>query len=109
MARVIPADATDGGGRSVGRRPVAGFRTFPEAEEAVDRLANGGFPVDRAAIIGRGLVVMEVGARKGDRVALRVLAGGQPEVLFTGRLRAATYEVLADEELAEEAARLLDR
>jgi hypothetical protein len=41
-------------------------------------------------------------------VALRALAGGRPEVLSAGDLRAATYEVVADEEHAEEAARLLD-
>ena len=92
-----------------GRRAVAGFGSYPEAEAAVDRLAEAGFPVDRAAIVGRGLVVMEVGARKGDRVALRVLAGGRPEVLSAGDLRAATYEVLADAPVAEEAGRLLDR
>ncbi|HWC41073.1 MAG TPA: hypothetical protein VHK02_03715 [Actinomycetota bacterium] len=106
LARAIPADRD---GRSVGsRRPVAGFPSFPEAENAVDRLASAGFPVDRAAIVGRGVVVLEVGARMGDRMALRALAGGRPEVLSAGDLRAATYEVLADEEVAEEAARLLD-
>jgi hypothetical protein len=95
--------------RSLGdRRAVAGFGSYPEAEEAVDRLAGAGFPVERAAIVGRGLVVMEVGARKGDRVALRVLSGGRPEVLSAGDLHAASYEVLADEEVADEAARLLD-
>lgn len=91
------------------RRAVAGFGSYPEAEEAVDRLAEAGFPVDRVAIMGHGLVVMEVGARKGDRVALRILAGGRPEVLSAGDLHAATYEVLADAQVAEEAARLLDR
>jgi hypothetical protein len=91
------------------RRVVAGFGSYREAEEAVDRLADAGFPVNRAAIVGRGLVVLEVGARMGDRVALRALASGRPEVLSAGDVRAATYEVLADEEIAEEAARLLDR
>jgi hypothetical protein len=89
------------------RRAVAGFGSYPEAEEAVDRLADAGFPLDRAAIVGRGLVVLEVGGRISDRVALHALSNGWPEVLFAGDLRAATYEVLADEEFAEEAARLL--
>jgi hypothetical protein len=102
------ADPGRAGPRLGDRRAVAGFESYAEAEAAVDRLGEAGFPVDRAAIVGRGLVVMEVGARVGDRVALRVLSGGRPEVLSTGDLRAASYEVLADEELAEEAARLLD-
>jgi hypothetical protein len=100
LARVVPAG---------GRRPVAGFGSYPEAEAAVERLADAGFPVDRAAIVGRGLVVMEVGARMGDRVALRALSGGRPEVLSAGDLRAATYEVLTDEDVAKEATRLLGR
>ena len=91
------------------RRAVAGFGSYPEAEEAVDRLAEAGFPVDRVAIMGHGLVVMEVGARKGDRVALRILAGGRPEVLSAGDPRAVPSEVLADPQVAEEAVRLLDR
>jgi hypothetical protein len=91
------------------RRAVAEFGSYPEAEAAVDRLANGGVPADRVAIVGRGLVVMEVGGRMGDRVAVRVLSGGRPEVLSAGDLRAATYEVLADEQVAEAAVRLLDR
>jgi len=99
-----PADRSFGD-----RRVVAGFGSYPEAEEAVDRLADAGFPVDRAMIVGRGMVVLEVGARMGDRAALRALASGRPEVLSAGDLRAATYEVLADEEVAGEATRLLDR
>jgi hypothetical protein len=91
----------------VDRRAVAEFGSYPEAEEAVDRLAEAGFPVGRVAIVGRGLVVLEVGGRISDRVALHALSNGWPEVLFAGDLRAATYEVLADEEFAEEAARLL--
>jgi hypothetical protein len=99
---------TDPGHSLVDRRAVARVGSYPEAEEAVDRLADAGFPVDRTAIVGRGLVILEVGGRIGDRVALRALASGRPEVLSAGDLRAATYEVVADEEFAEEAARLLD-
>jgi hypothetical protein len=110
---LVPVDPAGGTTRdrrpAGGRQPVAGFRSYPEAEEAVDRLADAGFPVDRAAIVGRGLVVMEVGARMGDRVAVRALAGGRPEVLSAGDLRAVTYELLTDQEVAEEAARLLER
>jgi hypothetical protein len=96
--------------RSLGdRRVVAGFGSYAEAEEAVDRLADAGFPVDRAAIVGRGVVVLEVGARMSDRVVLRALASGRHEVLSAGDVRAATYEVLADRDVAGEAARLLGR
>ncbi len=104
----LSADPGPAGPRLGDRRAVAGFKSYAEAEAAVDRLADAGFPVHRAAIVGRGLVVMEVGARKGDRVALRVLSGGRPEVLSAGDLHASIYEVLTDEELAEKAVRLLD-
>jgi hypothetical protein len=109
LARIDLADPGRMGHSSGDRRAVAGFGSYAEVEAAVNRLAEAGFPVDRAAIAGRGLVVMEVSARIGDRVALRVLSGGRPEMLAAGDLRAATYEVLADEEIDEEATRLLDR
>lgn len=63
LARTDLAADPDRTGHSLGdRRAVARFGSYAEAEAAVDRLAGAGFPVDRAAIVGRGLVVMEVGA-----------------------------------------------
>ncbi|HKP88418.1 MAG TPA: general stress protein [Thermoleophilaceae bacterium] len=38
---------------------IASFRTYAEAEAAVDRLSDSGFPVDRVAIVGRGLRLVE--------------------------------------------------
>jgi hypothetical protein len=41
------------------RRAVATFRSYEDAERAVDRLADQGFPVDRVAIVGRDLRLVE--------------------------------------------------
>jgi hypothetical protein len=86
---------------------VAAFATYAEAEHAVDLLAERRFPIDRVAIVGRGLVFMEVGGRLGDRLAQQVLSHGRPDLLASGEVRAASFEVLADEAVADEAVRLL--
>jgi hypothetical protein len=41
------------------RRAVATFRRYEDAERAVDRLAEQGFPVERVAIVGRDLTLVE--------------------------------------------------
>ncbi len=41
------------------RRPIAVFNNYADAERAVDRLSDLGFPVERAAIIGHDLQVVE--------------------------------------------------
>jgi hypothetical protein len=41
------------------RRAVATFTTYADAERAVDRLAESGFPVDRVTIVGRDLEMVE--------------------------------------------------
>ncbi len=41
------------------RRPVAVFESYADAERAVDRLADLRFPVERVAIIGHDLRVVE--------------------------------------------------
>ena len=41
------------------RRAVATFRSYEDAERAVDRLADQGFPVERVAIVGRDLKLVE--------------------------------------------------
>lgn len=41
------------------RRVVASYHNYGEAEQAVDYLSDNGFPVERTAIIGRGLELVE--------------------------------------------------
>jgi hypothetical protein len=55
------------------RRTVTSFRTYPEAERAVDFLSDRGFPVQRVAIVGRDLhLVEQVTGRMGfGQAALR--------------------------------------
>jgi uncharacterized membrane protein len=43
----------------ISRRPVAAYDSYAEAERAVDRLSDQGFPVDKVAIIGQGLRYVE--------------------------------------------------
>ena len=143
-----------------GARVVASYRSYREAERAVDRLADARFPVERVTIVGRDLrFVEQVSGRTGyvDRTLRGTVAGGltglvigwlfavfnwfDPTVawgwlifdglwfgmlvgallgllghaLTQGRrdftalptLRAGHYDVLVDEEVAEEAARIL--
>ena len=41
------------------RRVIASYENYQDAQRAVDRLADAGFPVERAAIVGRGLSYVE--------------------------------------------------
>ncbi|MFJ5779242.1 general stress protein [Streptomyces sp. NPDC093094] len=48
------------------RRTVASYATYQEAEHAVDHLADQGFPVQKVAIIGRDMrLVEQVNGRTG--------------------------------------------
>jgi hypothetical protein len=49
-------------------RTVAAFNTYAEAQRAVDRLSDAGFPVERVAIVGQGL-------RSVERVTGRLTTG----------------------------------
>jgi hypothetical protein len=49
-------------------RTVAAFNTYREAQRAVDRLSDAGFPVERVAIVGQGL-------RSVERVTGRLTTG----------------------------------
>jgi hypothetical protein len=40
-------------------RTIASFHTYQDAERAVDRLSDHGFPVERTMIVGRGLRYVE--------------------------------------------------
>ena len=42
-----------------GRRIVASFDSYGDAQRAVDRLSDRGFPVERTAIVARGLEYVE--------------------------------------------------
>jgi hypothetical protein len=46
-------------GTSANHTVVASYSTYAEAERAVDRLSDDGFPVQRIAIVGRGLHSVE--------------------------------------------------
>lgn len=60
------------------RRSIASFQTYADAEQAVDALSDRGFPVERVAIVGRGLELVEqvVGRLDYSRAALRGAVGG---------------------------------
>lgn len=60
------------------RRLIASFDDYADAEFAVDYLSDRGFPVERTAIIGRDLKLVEqvTGRLDNGRAALRGAAGG---------------------------------
>src|SRR5918997_3051255 len=146
------------------RRMVASYGTYAEAQGAVDRLADEGFPVERLSIVDEGLGFEErVIGRKGyGRAVLEELGagalpgaligfvsgfvfglfglvdplvsglllalygflfgallgavfglishtfpGGRRDFSSVGGMREDSYDVVADEEVAEEASRLL--
>lgn len=67
------------------RRTVASFSSYSEAERAVDRLADLGFPVERVAIIGQDLQTVEqvTGRMTYFKAALNgAMAGALPGVLI---------------------------
>jgi hypothetical protein len=67
------------------RRPVASYETYREAERAVDHLSDHGFPVERVAIIGQDLRLVEqvIGRMDYGRAALHGAASGAlPGVLI---------------------------
>lgn len=60
------------------RRTIASYSTYAEAERAVDYLSDQGFPVERVAIIGHDLQLVEqvVGRLNHGRAALSGAASG---------------------------------
>jgi hypothetical protein len=142
------------------RRVVASFTRYADAERAVDRLSDSGFPVDRVAIVGRDLHFVEqvtgrmtwgraaldgalpgafagflvgwlfglfdwvdpivaslwlafhgiwIGALFGALVGLatHALHGGRRDFGSVSGMRAERYDVLVDQEVADQAAQLL--
>lgn len=66
-------------GTDVTRRPVlASFDNYPDAQEAVDRLSDNGFPVQNVAIVGVDLKLVEsvLGRMSWGRAALGGMATG---------------------------------
>lgn len=59
MRDVIESPSAADDRAPAGWRTIASFTTYDEAEAAVDRLSDRGFEVDRSAIVGRGLSVVE--------------------------------------------------
>jgi hypothetical protein len=67
------------------RRTIASFERYKDAERAVDRLSDLGFPVERVAIIGQDLQTVEQVTGKMDypRAAWRgALSGAVPGALI---------------------------
>jgi hypothetical protein len=108
------------------RRVVASYTGYAEAERAVDRLSDSGFPVEHVAIVGwlffaidwvspivaRGWLILDglwVGTLAG--VLFGVLAyaitGGARDFTSIPSMRAKRYDLLVDEAFAPEAERLL--
>ncbi|MEU2108707.1 general stress protein [Streptomyces sp. NPDC019507] len=67
------------------RRNVASYSTYQEAERAVDHLSDQGFPVERVAIIGQDVRLVEqvVGRMDYGRAALHgAVSGALPGALI---------------------------
>jgi uncharacterized membrane protein len=77
-----------GGSTGVQRRTVASFPDYAQAERAVDYLSDQDFPVERVAIVGRDLrLVEQVTGRMGYlEAAMRGLASGALAGLLIGWL-----------------------
>ena len=154
------SDVPGGPSTAAARRTVASFGSYREAEQAVDRLSDRGFPVQRVAIVGRDLRLVEqvtgrvslgqaalrgalqgavlgllfgwlfglfnwidpvlasftlalyglvfgavIGALLG--LLLHSLTGGRRDFASVSGMQASRYDVQVDEEVADEAARLL--
>jgi hypothetical protein len=68
--------------------PVGSFETYAEAQQAVDRLSDAGFPVEHARIVGHDLQLVEtvVGRMTNARAAAAGAASGAWFGLFIGLL-----------------------
>jgi hypothetical protein len=70
------------------RRPIGAYETYSEAERAVDYLSDNGFPVERVAIIGSDVKLVEqvVGRLNYGGAALRGAGSGALTGLLIGWL-----------------------
>ena len=71
------------------RRTIATYATYAEAERAVDRLSDAGFPVARVAIVGSGLRYVEQIA--GRVTTTRAGVAGAAQGALLGILFAALF------------------
>ena len=80
---------------STTRRTIGSFATYAEAERAVDKLSDRGFPVEHAAIIGTGLRYIEqvTGRLTTGRATLLGLGYGAVLGLLWGLLFGAFFTV----------------
>jgi hypothetical protein len=84
-----PGAASQAGQQPVQQRPVlASYRTYEEAQRAVDYLSDQKFPVENLGIVGRDLKIAEtvLGRLTYGRAALSGLATGAWFGLFVGLL-----------------------
>ncbi|MEA2474742.1 MAG: hypothetical protein QOE06_2657 [Thermoleophilaceae bacterium] len=72
------SDAASAGTPVSGRHAVATFTEYRDAERAIDQLSDQGFPVERTAIVGQGLELVEqvTGRLDNGRAALLGAAQG---------------------------------
>ncbi|GAA3846663.1 hypothetical protein GCM10022243_10960 [Saccharothrix violaceirubra] len=82
-----PRHSTDPG-TSEQRRPIGSYERYSEAERAVDYLSDNGFPVERVAIIGSDVKLVEqvVGRLNLGGAALRGAGSGALTGLLIGWL-----------------------
>ena len=80
------ADSSSAGATGNQRRTIASYDSYREAERAVDYLSDNGFPVQRLAIIGSDLKLMEqvVGRMNYGGAALRGAGSGAFAGLLIG-------------------------
>jgi hypothetical protein len=88
MSAVSSIDGPAGGIAVSARKIVATYPTYADAQRAVDRLSDSGFPVEQTAIEGRDLRLVEqvTGRLTKTRAALMGGASGAWFGLFVGTL-----------------------
>ena len=84
-------ERANGVGTEPARRIIASYQAYRDAEQAVDRLSDAGFPVERVKIVGSGLrFVEQVTGRRGyGQAALEGALAGAMVGLLVGWLFAA--------------------
>jgi hypothetical protein len=73
--------------------PVAGYSTYAEAQKAVDRLSDAGFPVEGTLIVGTGLKLVE--AVLGRQTLLRAAGRGAIAGAWFGLLIGLFFGIFA--------------
>jgi hypothetical protein len=70
------------------RRQIGSYETYEEAQRVLDKLADAGFAVDHATVVGRDLRLVErvLGRASAGRAALTGAASGAWFGLFVGLL-----------------------